>query len=133
MKAELIYSFQKLKEAVKKLDDGIKQVKDQLDRDGVIQRFEFSFELLWKTLKLFLADEGIIANSPKEALKETFRFGLIKDDEVFLDMLEDRNQTSHIYSEDISKEIFGRIKKQYLNAIKLLLNNLSGYIDTEKS
>ena len=133
MKAELIYSFQKLKEAVKKLDDGIKQVKDQLDRDGVIQRFEFSFELLWKTLKLFLADEGIIANSPKEALKETFRFGLIKDDEVFLDMLEDRNQTSHIYSEDISKEIFGRIKKKYLNAIKLLLNNLSGYIDTEKS
>ena len=133
MKAELIYSFQKLKEAVKKLDDGIKQVKDQLDRDGVIQRFEFSFELLWKTLKLFLADEGIIANSPKEALKETFRFGLIKDDEVFLDMLEDRNQTSHIYSEDISKEIFGRIKKKYLNAFKLLINNLSGYIDTEKS
>ena len=116
MKAELIYSFQKLKEAVKKLDDGIKQVKDQLDRDGVIQRFEFSFELLWKTLKLFLADEGIIANSPKEALKETFRFGLIKDDEVFLDMLEDRNQTSHIYSEDISKEIFGRIKKKYFRA-----------------
>ena len=93
MKAELIYSFQKLKEAVKKLDDGIKQVKDQLDRDGVIQRFEFSFELLLKTLKLFLADEGIITKSPKEALKETFRFGLIKDDEVFLDMLEDRKES----------------------------------------
>ena len=133
MKSELIYSFQKLKEAVKKLDDGIKQVKDQLDRDGVIQRFEFSFELLWKTLKLFLADEGIITKSPKEALKETFRFGLIKDDEVFLNMLEDRNQTSHIYSEDISKEIFGRIKKKYLNAFKLLIINLSGYIDTENS
>ena len=58
---------------------------------------------------------------------------IFKDDEVFLDMLEDRNQTSHIYSEDISKEIFGRIKKKYLNAFKLLINNLSGYIDTEKS
>ncbi len=97
MEDELRYSYKKLKEAVKKLDEGIKEAKDELDRDGVIQRFEFTFELLWKTLKLFLDGEGIITKSPKEALKETFRYGLIKDENLFLDMLEDRNQTSHIY------------------------------------
>ena len=87
--------------------------KDQLDRDGVIQRFEFTFELSWKTLRLFLIDQGIITKSPKDALKEAFKYGLIKDENIYLDMLEDRNQTSHIYNEEISKGIYSRIKKYY--------------------
>ena len=124
MNDELKYSITKFKDAVKKLDEGIKQSRNQLDRDGVIQRFEFSFELLWKTMKLFLLDQGIITNSPKEVLKETYRFGIITDEELFLDMLDDRNQTSHIYSEDISKEIFIRIKKNYLASMKKLLKEL---------
>jgi nucleotidyltransferase substrate binding protein (TIGR01987 family) len=73
MKDELKYSFENLNNAVKRLDEGIKQAKNQLDQDGVIQRFEFTFELLWKTLKLFLTNEGILTNSPKEALKAAFR------------------------------------------------------------
>ncbi len=124
MNDELKYSFGKLKDAAKSLEEGIKQTKNQLDRDGVIQRFEFTFELLWKTLKLLLLDEGIITNSPKEVLKETYRFGLINIESLFLDMLDDRNQTSHIYSEEVSKEIFNRIKKDYLAAIKKLLKEL---------
>ena len=129
MKDELKYSFSKLNDAVNKLDEGIKQAKDQLDYDGVIQRFEFTFELLWKTLKLFLANEGIITRSPKESLKESFRFGLIEDENLFLDMLEDRNQTTHIYSEDISKKIFERVTKNYFNAIKMLQRKLIERID----
>ena len=125
MKDELKYSFGKFKEAVKKLDDGIKQVKDQLDQDGVIQRFEFTFELLWKTLKLFLTTEGITTKSPKEA----FRFGLLEDANIFLDMLEDRTQTAHIYSEDISNKIYHRIKNKYLKAIKTLQKELQKRID----
>jgi len=120
MKDELKYSFEKFQKAVKRLDEGIKKAKDQLDNDGVIQRFEFTFELTWKTLKLFLLNEGIITKSPKEALKEAFRFSLIKDETCFLDMLTDRNQSAHIYSEDISKEIVVRIKKYYLAALKNL-------------
>jgi nucleotidyltransferase substrate binding protein (TIGR01987 family) len=127
---ELNYSFEKLKEALKKLDDGIKQEKDQLDRDGVIQRFEFTFELLWKTLKLFLADQGILTKSPKETFKETFRYGMFKDENLLLDMLEDRNQTSHIYSEDISKKIFDKVKKKYSNAIRKLAKEISERMDS---
>ncbi len=117
MKDELNYSIEKFNKALSKLNTGIKKAKDQLDNDGVIQRFEFTFVLLWKTLRLFLLAEGITTKSPKEALKESFRFGLIKDEEVFLDMLEDRNQTSHIYSEEITREIVRRIKKSYLSKL----------------
>ncbi|HMN47606.1 MAG TPA: HI0074 family nucleotidyltransferase substrate-binding subunit [Ignavibacteriaceae bacterium] len=124
MKDELKYSIEKFNKALLRLNNGIKKAKDQLDNDGVIQRFEFTFELLWKTLRLFLLDEGIITKSPKEALKEAFRFGLIKDEEIFLDMLEDRNQTSHIYSEEISKEIVLRIKKFYLSKLTELSKEL---------
>jgi len=125
MKDELKYSIEKFNKALSRLNIGIKKAKDQLDNDGVIQRFEFTFELLWKTLRIFLLNEGIITKSPKEALKESFRYGLIKDEEIFLDMLEDRNQTSHIYSADVSKEIVRRIKKFYLSRLIELSNELS--------
>jgi nucleotidyltransferase substrate binding protein (TIGR01987 family) len=125
MKDELKYSFSNLKNAAKRLEEGVKHADDQLDRDGVIQRFEFTFELLWKTLKLFLINEGIITRSPKETLREVFRYGLIKNETIFLDMLEDRNQTSHIYSEDSSTKIFERIEKKYLHSIKILVKEIS--------
>lgn len=128
MKDELRYSFAKFQKALKRLDEGIKKAKDQLDNDGVIQRFEFTFELTWKTLKLYLLNEGIITNSPKEALKEAFRLGIITDEECFLDMLTDRNQTAHIYSEDVSKAIVIRIKKDYLSALKKLFEELKNQI-----
>jgi len=124
MKDEFKYSFEQSNKALSQLSDGVKKTKDQLDRDGVIQRFEFTFELAWKTLKLFLLAQGIISKSPAEALKESYKFGLIKDEEIFLDMLEDRNQTTHIYSEEISKAIFTRIKKSYLPSLKKLSKEL---------
>ncbi len=130
MKSDLIYSFEKFRKALNRLDEGVKKAKDQLDNDGVIQRFEFTFELMWKTLRLFLLSEGIITNSPREALKEAFRFGLISDEECFIDMLEDRNQTSHIYSEEISKSILNRIKKNYLPVLKKLSVELNKRIIT---
>lgn len=52
MKDVLEYSLKKLKDAYQRLEEGVKQAKDELDKDGVIQRFEFTFELLWKALKL---------------------------------------------------------------------------------
>lgn len=124
MKDELKYSMLKFQKALKQLEVGAKQAKDQLDNDGVIQRFEFTFELAWKTIKLFLVNEGIITKSPKEALKEAFKFGLIKDEESFLDMLYDRNQASHIYSEEMSRDMVIRIKNEYLTALKKLSEEL---------
>jgi len=83
MSDELKFSLEKFNSTIKRLDEGVKEAKDNLGRDGVIQRFEFTFEILWKTLRLFLLDEGIISKSPKESLKEGFKFGLIKNKKYF--------------------------------------------------
>jgi len=73
----------RLKEGISKYDE-----KDDLYRDGLIQRFEFTFELAWKTLKAVFEDEGLVGlNSPKLVLREAFSSGLIEDDELWLLMV----------------------------------------------
>lgn len=120
-KDEIAYSIKKFKDALETLSHGVAQATDELDKDGVIQRFEFTFELLWKCVKVMLEDQGIQAKTPKECLKAAFRVGLIENEEAFLDMLEDRNRTSHIYSRDQSEKIFQRIREAHLAGMKLLL------------
>jgi nucleotidyltransferase substrate binding protein (TIGR01987 family) len=100
------------------LREAVGLAEDELDRDGVIQRFEFTFELLWKTLKAILNYQGIECYSPRDCIKKAFRHGIIDDDEIFLDMLEDRNLSSHVYDEETAKEIFERIKKFYLKTLE---------------
>jgi len=129
MNNELKYSFQKFSKALARLNDGVKKTKNELDKDGVIQRFEFTFELVWKTLRIFLFQQGIVTNSPKEVLKESFKFGIITDEDTYLDMLNDRNQTSHIYSEVVSRQIFTRIKKYYLPSLLELAKKLKPLIE----
>jgi nucleotidyltransferase substrate binding protein (TIGR01987 family) len=124
MKGEILFSIKKLEDAFNRLKEGADSAADELDKDGVIQRFEFTFELLWKTLKLFLDDQGILTKSPKETIQEAFRFELIKNEEMFLEMLEDRNRTSHIYNQLDSEKIYERIKTRYVKEIKDLLNRL---------
>lgn len=105
-------------DALDKLVRGVKEAQDELDRDGVIQRFEFTFELSWKTLKLILEFEGYDCRSPRSCIKEAFRHNIIVDSELYLDMLEDRNRSSHIYDEQTSVEIFERIKGKYTPKLK---------------
>lgn len=91
--------------AVGKLIDGLNEAKTELNRDGVIQRFEFTFELFWKSLRLILLHEGFECRSPRSCIKEAYRVGFVVDGEIYLDMLDDRNRTSHIY---ITKKQAGR-------------------------
>lgn len=129
MKEELRYAVSNLEKAFDKLRDGAENAKDELDKDGVIQRFEFTFELLWKTLKIFLRDRGIEVKTPKDSMAESFKVGWIQDEETFLDMLEDRNKTSHIYDKETSEVIFERIKSRYVRAVKEVLDKLKKNID----
>lgn len=121
MKKEVEYSITKLETAFQRLEEGINSVKDDLDKDGVIQRFEFTFELLWKTVKVHLEDKGILCKSPKDCLQQAFKYGLITDELVYLNMLNDRNRTSHLYGQSTSEEIFNNIKSNYVGAINSLL------------
>ncbi|MEM0962189.1 MAG: HI0074 family nucleotidyltransferase substrate-binding subunit [Bacteroidota bacterium] len=77
--------------------------------DGTLQRFEFTFELAWKALKDALATEGIEARTPKAVLRAAFGVGWLEDEAAWLDMLDDRNLSSHVYREDLAAEIYERV------------------------
>jgi len=106
-RADLLAS---LARSLERLTEALEVPEDQtLAIDGTIQRFEFTFELFWKTLQHVLGDEGITANSPKAALRQAYRLGWLDDEERWLEILEDRNLTSHTYREPLALEIYRRI------------------------
>lgn len=74
-----------------------------------------------------------VSNSPKAVLREAFSAGLINDDEVWLEMLNDRNITAHIYSENLSIEICNNIKSKYLAVLGYLLEQISERIGLNTS
>ena len=95
---------------------------DELAKDGVIQRFEFTFELAWKTLKDYLEEQGVAdAVSPKKVLIKSHQENLFKDDALWLQMLEDRNSLSHLYKQEMSEKIFKNIKDSYAQALRDLV------------
>jgi nucleotidyltransferase substrate binding protein (TIGR01987 family) len=128
--SEVDLALEKFKTALTRLEEGVKKIQsmpqDDLGKDGVIQRFEFTFELLWKALKIFLESKGVLCKAPIDCLQEAFRLGLIRDDVAFGDMLKDRNKTSPIYSKDQAEEILHHITVAHLPKMKELLARLTG-------
>ncbi len=101
----------KLEKAVRKLQLALLQPEtEELSIDGIIQRFEFSFELCWKAMKDVLLEQGVEVKFPKEALQKSYAAGWIDDEKLWLAMLEDRDETSHTYDEEIAKAIYERVK-----------------------
>ena len=82
-------------------------------RDATIQRFEFTFELFWKTLKKIAQYKGSPVNLPRDVLGEAFRSHWIDDEQVWMKMLEDRNLTSHVYREADAEAVYARLPGYY--------------------
>lgn len=76
---------------------------NELERDGVIQRFEYTFELVWKTSKRVLDGMGIKSNSPRSVIRDLAQQGMLADVKLWFDFLNGRNYTTHIYNEDVAK------------------------------
>ena len=84
-------------------------------RDGVIQRFEFTAELAWKSCREILLDEGFVnIDSPKAVMRQALASGLIADGDGWFSLLQARNITSHMYSEDQAAAIYQSIRQTYL-------------------
>lgn len=86
-----------------------------LEIEGMIQRFEYSFELAWKTLKDYLEEKGFapIVGS-KEALRLAFANGIITDGETWMKMIQSRNLTSNLYDQNVANSIAELIRASYL-------------------
>ena len=110
-----------LKRAFNKLNESVKRnpIEDDIVVDATIQRFEFTYEQSWKLMKAYLEFNGNLeATSPRKAIKESYKEGLIKDGETWLKMLQDRNRTSHTYDEESALYIFNNIKNTYVGVFE---------------
>ena len=113
--------------ALARLQEAVAQTETPILRDAVIQRFEFTFELVWKALQLYLEHRGLECGSPRATLKKSFSEGLIQtpeDADVWLQMLDDRNLTSHAYDEALAQRIYQHIVQNYTPLLSQMANRI---------
>lgn len=112
-------AFQRLADAVA-LNDV--RALTELEKQGLIQAFEFTHELAWNVLKNYLEDQGIqgIIGS-KGATREAFKNGLIADGQTWMDMITSRNQTSHTYNQETADAIAGAVRTRYFREFRAFL------------
>lgn len=103
--------------ALNRLNEAINEEPTDVVIDGVIHRFEFTFELAWKLMKYYMEYMGLveITGSPRETIQNAFKQGIIEDGEEWINMMVSRNNLSHIYDEKTSREIYNKIKNNYNN------------------
>lgn len=109
--------------ALKTLKEALESKPSAIARDAAIQRFEYTTEAVWKCLQVYLKEkEGIECYSPKMCMREAKAVGLLTEQETVLSlqMIDDRNMTSHTYHEEVAQKIFARLPEYAMIMEKLL-------------
>lgn len=110
--------FENFEKAYSLLKEALaREILTDLEKEGLIQRFEYTFELAWKTVRDYLKKEGIDVNLPREVIKHAFQNEIIMDGTVWLDMLEKRNLMAHTYDESRFSKALKKINEEYFEAI----------------
>ncbi len=114
--------FNNYKKALHILEEAVETRKDRefndLEKQGVVQAFEYTFELAWKVMKDYLSYQGITPiTGARGAIREAFQNDLIEEGQVWMEMLESRNLTSHTYNEETAEEILDLILKSYFSLL----------------
>lgn len=105
-------AFEILKDAVDEFDE-----KKILTYMALVQSFEVCFELAWKCIKDYMDENGIVTNYPREVIKEAFNKDTIKDTQLWMDMLEARNSTSHEYNMDKVNKYLQEVRTTYFKEL----------------
>ena len=114
------------KNAVDRLEEALKEPESEIVIDGVLHRFEFTFELAWKTIKDALEYLGLVdkTGSPREVIQLSYKQNIIEDGELWIEIMLARNSLAHIYDEQQSREIYNKIKNEYIIEFKKLRERL---------
>ncbi len=117
--------FSNYKKALRQIEEAVELMEKReltnLEKQGLIQGFEYTHELAWKTIKDFLEHRGNTnIYGSRDATKEAFALGLIEDGEVWMQMIKSRNITSHTYDEATTDGIIRLVKASYFEAFKSL-------------
>ncbi|MDA0242162.1 MAG: nucleotidyltransferase substrate binding protein [Chloroflexi bacterium] len=125
--------FQNFAQSLTHLEQAVRiPAPDIVQRAGLIQFFEVTFELSWKLLKDYLEEQGFIGlKSPREVLKKAFEVELISEGHQWLQLLQDRNLTSHTYNEAIAREVEGLIRETYYPLFNHLHDTFAKHMDTD--
>ena len=91
---------------------------DELQAAGLVQSFQFTFELAWKTLKDYLQEQGIDVQSPREIIKKAFAVHLIKDGTLWIEMLDKRNELTHTYNQEQATKAIHSIRNIYFPQVE---------------
>jgi len=92
----------------------------ELEKEGLVQRFEYTFELAWKTLKDYLESGGIVFEeiTPRAVIKQAFESKIIKNGELWIAMLIQRNLLSHTYNQETFNKVVEKIKSEYIDSLQ---------------
>ncbi|CAG5011879.1 hypothetical protein DYBT9275_05045 [Dyadobacter sp. CECT 9275] len=118
--------FQNLEKSLHFLEQAIEiQNPDIIQKAGLIQFFEISFELSWNVLKEYMEEQGFTElRSPRDTIKKAFEIGLITDAHTWLQTLQNRDLTSHTYDEETAEKLVREIESVYYPLLKQVANQL---------
>ena len=98
---------------------------DELYAIALIQSFKFTWELAWKVMKDYLTYQGVDCSpTPRSVIKSAYQHGLVEDGQNWIDMLQDRNQMSHVYDLDKAQRVIETIRDRYLASMQSLKDYL---------
>ena len=118
--------FENFDKSYKLLNKYAKQpITTELERAGIFQFFEMTFELAWKVLKDYLEAQEYLVKSPRETVKQAFQIGLIDNGHVWMDALSNRNLTTHTYDEELANKMTNEIITMYLPELDKMYEKLS--------
>lgn len=122
--------FEFFQRAFLNLDEVKKEARafSNLEKEGIIQRFEILIEQSWKVLKDFLENEGFEIKSPRESIRRAFEYKLLEDCEKWLEALHMRNVTSHTYTQDALNENVRYILDEFYPLAYNLYHKLKAYV-----
>ena len=128
--------FDNYNKALRQLSSAVELMRQrdlsELEKQGLIQSFEYTYELGWNMLKDYLGWQGIdgIVGS-RDAIRESFKRGLVADGSVWMAMLQDRNRTTHTYNEKTAQSIITHIDEQYFSAFCALQEKFSRFVSDD--
>jgi nucleotidyltransferase substrate binding protein (TIGR01987 family) len=128
--------LQNYKKALITLENAVELGKTReltdLEKQGMIQSFEFTFEMAWNVMKDYLEEEGITGIiGSKGAVRHAFSKELISDGQIWMDMIESRNISSHSYDEKIAEELLEKITQIFYQQFSAFANKMT-CIEEEK-
>ena len=119
----MTYILEDFQKAIARLQEVLELEKTPVNRDSAIKRFELCFDLSWKTIKAFAKEQGVECNSPRACFKQAFQLKLIDNMDQWIVLLEDRNLTAHMYSEDYADQVYKRLA-EHLRLFEDLLTKI---------